>query len=81
VEPVATLRLAPGLGPGQTAGVISGPGGHLEIVGPDAAAARASLRCRVGPALYPFEVCADQFVVDGVLSLVLAGKDPAEADP
>jgi WD40 repeat protein len=81
VEPVATLRLAPGLPPGKLGGVVSGPLGHFEIVGPDAEAARAALRCRLGPALYPLEVCADQFAVEGLLSIVMAGKDPAEADP
>jgi hypothetical protein len=31
--------------------------------------------------LYPLKVCAEQFVVEGLLGVVLAGKDPAEADP
>jgi hypothetical protein len=31
--------------------------------------------------VYPLEVCAEQFVVDGLLALALSGKDPAEADP
>jgi hypothetical protein len=79
--PLATLRLAPGLGEGKLGGVISGPGGHLEVVGPDLDAARASVRCRLDGAVFPFEVCAEQFVVDGLLTIVLAGKDPAEADP
>jgi WD40 repeat protein len=79
--PAAILRVLSGLGPKALAGVIMGPRGQLELVGPDAEAAKGALRCRLGAALYPFEVCAEQFVVDGVLDLVLAGKDPAEADP
>ena len=78
---VATLRSAPGLRPGALAGIITGAGGHLELVGPDAAAARAVLRCRLGASLYPFEVCADHYVVPGLLPMVLAGQDPAEAEP
>jgi len=79
--PTAVLRAVPGLGARQLAGLVSGPGGHLEIVGPDAVAARAALRCRLGAALYPLEVCAEQFEVAGLLSMVLAGQDPAEAEP
>jgi hypothetical protein len=79
--PAAILMPVPGLGAGKVAGVVSGPGGHLEIVGPDAEAARERVWCRLGAALYPLEVCAEQFVVDGLLPMVLAGKDPAEADP
>ena len=79
--PVAILRPAPGLAAGKVAGVISGPGGHLEIVGPDAEAARGAVRCRLGAALYPLEVCAEQFMVEGLLGVVLSGQDPAEAEP
>jgi WD40 repeat protein len=79
--PAAILRPAPGLGAGKLAGVISSPGGHLEIVGPDAEAARGAIRCRLGAVLYPLDVCAEQFVVEGLLPMVLAGKDPAEAEP
>ncbi|MFT3776649.1 MAG: WD40 repeat domain-containing protein [Minicystis sp.] len=79
--PVAILRPVPGLGPGALAGLVEGPGGHLEILGPDAAAARARLRCRLGPALYPFDVCAEQFAMTKLLPLILSGQDPAEADP
>jgi hypothetical protein len=78
---VARLRPVPALPPGKLAGVVSGPGGHLELVGPDADLARAVLRCRLGSALYPFEVCAEQFVVEGLEAIVLSTKDPAEADP
>ena len=81
VGPVAILRSAPGLRPGALAGVIRGAGGYLELVGPDAVAAREMLRCRLGPALYPFEVCADRYLVPGLLPMVLAGHDPAEAEP
>ena len=79
--PVATLRGAPGMAPGAVAGLVVTEGGLLEIVGPDAAAARLVLRCRVGATLYPFEVCADHYVVPGILGMVLAGHDPAEAEP
>jgi WD40 repeat protein len=79
--PVAILRAAPGLAAGKVGGVVSGPGGHLEIVGPDAVAARGAIRCRLGAALYPLEVCAEQFLVEGLLPMVLAGQDPAEAEP
>jgi WD40 repeat protein len=78
---VATLRAAPGLRTGALAGIITGAGGHLELVGPDAAAAREVLRCRLGASLYPFEVCADHYVVPGLLPMVLGGHDPAEAEP
>jgi WD40 repeat protein len=80
-EAVAVLRPAPGLPPGKLGGVVRAPGGHLEVVGPDADLARAALRCRLGSALYPFDVCAEQFVVEGLLAIVLSGKDPAEVDP
>jgi WD40 repeat protein len=79
--PVATLAPVPGLPAGALAGVIAGPGGHLEIVGPEAAAARAVLRCRLGAALVPFEVCAEQFEMKDLLALILSGQDPAEVDP
>lgn len=79
--PVAILESAVGLHPGALAGVIRGAGGYLELVGPDAASARELLRCRLGPALYPFEVCADHYLVPGLLPMVLAGHDPAEAEP
>jgi hypothetical protein len=78
---VAVLRPAPGLRAGALAGVVTSPGGHLEVVGPDAAEARGFLRCRLGRVLYPFEVCADQFEMSGLLPLIVAGQDPAEADP
>ncbi|APR75298.1 Protein kinase [Minicystis rosea] len=79
--PVAVLRPVPGLGAGALAGLVEGPGGHLEVLGPDAAQARARLRCRLGPALYPFDVCAEQFAMSNLLPLILSGQDPAEADP
>ncbi len=79
--PLAILQPVPGLEPGKLAGIVRGPGGHLEIVGPDADAARAAVRCRLGAVLYPLEVCAEQFVVEGLLAMVLAGQDPAEAEP
>ena len=77
----ATLRLVPGLPAGALAGLVVAPSGHVELVGRDAQAARARLRGRVGDALYPFDVCADQFAMTGLLPMVLAGQDPAEADP
>ena len=55
-------RLAPGL---RASFVLSG-GDLLDVVGPDACAARAAVRCRLGHALYPLEVCADQFEVPGI---------------
>ena len=76
-EAAAVLRPAPGL---RASFVLSG-GDLLDVVGPDAAAARAAVRCRLGHALYPLEVCADQFEVPGIFRIVLAGQDPAEADP
>ncbi len=79
--PAAILRAVPGLGAHQLAGLVSGPAGHLELVGPDAAAARAALRCRLGARLYPLEVCSEQFEVPDLLEVVLAGRDPAEAEP
>jgi WD40 repeat protein len=60
--------------------VLSG-GGLVDLAGEQAGPARAAVRCRLGPALYPFDVCADQFEVPGILQIVLAGQDPAEADP
>jgi WD40 repeat protein len=78
---VGALRPMPGLPPGALAGVVETPSGHLELVGPDAAAARAVVRCRLGASLYPFEVCAEQLATAGLLGLILAGQDPAEAEP
>lgn len=80
-EPVAVLEPAPGLGTGALAGLVRTPSGHLEIIGPDAGAAREVLRCRLEEAVVPFEVCADHFEVEGLLPMVVAGKDPAEAEP
>lgn len=77
----AVLRPIPGLPQGALAGLVEAPSGHFELVGPDAPAARAALRCRIGPALYPLEVCADQFEMKDLLRVVLSGQDPAEADP
>ena len=71
-EAAAVLRPVPGM---RASLVLSG-GGLLDIVGPDAAAARASVRCLLGPALYPFDVCADQFEVPGIFQIVLAGQIP-----
>jgi hypothetical protein len=76
-EAAAVLRPVPGM---RASLVLTG-GGLLDVVGPDAAAARASVRCRLGHALYPFDVCADQFEVPGIFQIVLAGQDPAEAEP
>ncbi len=79
--PAAILGTVPGLPAGKVGGVVRGPGGHLEVVGPGAEAARAVIRCKLGEAFYPLDVCAEQFVVEGLLPMVLAGRDPAEADP
>ncbi len=82
-EAIATLR--PALAPGASlaASVITTGTGHLEVVGgiTDAAAARTALSCRLGDTLYPFAACSDQFHVPGLFTMVLAGKDPAEAEP
>ena len=78
---VTALRPAPGLPPSALAGLILAPSGHFDVVGPDAALARAALRCRLGAALYPIQVCAEQFAMSGLVPLVLAGQDPVEADP
>jgi hypothetical protein len=77
----ARLRPVPGLPPGALAGMIESSTGHFELVGPSAEAARASLRCRLGPALYPLEVCAEPFERSRLLPMILSGQDPAEADP
>jgi WD40 repeat protein len=79
--PSAILRVAPGLGAGKLGGILSGPRGHLEIIGPDAEAARASMHCLLGAVVYPLDVCAEQFTVEGLYGMALAGVDPAEADP
>jgi WD40 repeat protein len=78
---VGVLRPMPGMKPGALAGVVEAPSGHLELVGPDAAAARAGVRCRLGASLYPFEVCAEQLAMPGLLKLIVGGQDPAEAEP
>jgi hypothetical protein len=79
--PVAVLRPLPGLRPGALAGLVETPGGQLEVLGPDAEAGRAVLRCRLGAALYPFEVCAERYAMAGLLPMILSGQDPAEAEP
>jgi WD40 repeat protein len=78
---VGALRPMPGMKPGALAGVVETPSGHLELLGPDAAAARAGVRCRIGTSLYPFEVCAEQLETSGLVALLVAGQDPAEAEP
>jgi WD40 repeat protein len=62
-------------------GMVSSPGGQVDFVGAGAAQAREATSCRIGATLYPFDVCADHFQVPGMLGIVLAGKDPAEAEP
>jgi hypothetical protein len=39
------------------------------------------MRCLLGALIYPLDVCAEQFVVEGLYGMALAGIDPAEADP
>jgi len=78
---VGALRPMPGMKPGALAGVVETPSGHLELVGPDAEAARAGVRCRIGASLYPFDVCAEPLAMTGLLDLIAAGQDPAEAEP
>jgi WD40 repeat protein len=76
--PRAVAASAPG---GSASGYVSAPSGHLDLLGDDLRGARSLLLCRLGVHLYPFEVCADQFVVPGLLGIALAGQDPAEAEP
>ena len=60
--------------------VIAAADGHVDassVGGP----ASAALVCRLAGVAYPFEVCAEQFIVKDLLGVALAGRDPAEADP
>jgi WD40 repeat protein len=60
--------------------VITATDGHVDASsasGPPSVA----LVCRLGAVAYPFEVCAEQFIVKDLLGVALAGRDPAEADP
>ncbi len=60
--------------------VITAADGHVDAT-TAAGPAAAALVCRLGGVAYPFEVCAEQFIVTGLLAVALAGRDPAEADP
>jgi hypothetical protein len=60
--------------------VITSTDGHVDAT-TAAGPAAAGLVCRLGGVAYPFEVCAEQFIVTGLLGVALAGRDPAEADP
>src|SRR5262249_33944196 len=64
----AAAVLRPAEGAAGAAGVAMTPGGHVDFIG-DAAAGRAGLSCRIGTMLYPFAVCAEQFMVPGLLAL------------
>lgn len=73
----ATIRLVPG----APAAIVVSEGGYLDLLGDDVSPAKAMIRCRLGMVLYPFEVCAEQFWVSGLVPMVLRGADPAEAEP
>ncbi len=56
------------------------PDGYVELLGKEVATARVRLGCRVGPHLFPFELCAERFEVEGLLTKVLA-RDPSYRNP
>jgi WD40 repeat protein len=49
-----------------------GPEARVELFGD---AARLHLRCRVGRASYPFDLCEERFLHKGLVGAVLAGQD------
>ena len=42
---------------------------------------RDTATCRLGIVLYPLDVCAEQYQIPGLFGVVMAGLDPAEAEP
>ncbi len=60
---------------GKDAGYASSGGAtpFYEILGSDLAAARAALGCRLGDALYPFEVCGESYEASGIVSRASTG--------
>jgi WD40 repeat protein len=49
------------------------PTGHIDLLGPDACAARTYPVCRIGALVFPFDVCEERFLVPGLLAMVHAG--------
>jgi len=45
----------------------------VELIGSDPATARAALGCRLGEAMYPFEVCSDSYEAAGIVSKAATG--------
>ena len=52
---------------GTPAGVVFSGDGYVDVVGPNADVARLHVRCRVGPVMVPFPVCAERYEVTGLL--------------
>ena len=81
LRPLATLRTPFRRDERRSALSVTSDDGHVAFLGPDSAMVRASTRCRLGAMLFPFDVCAEQYELTGLLEAILAGKDPAEVDP
>jgi len=47
--------------------------GHIDIVGPDACAARAFPVCRIGTLVWPFDVCEERFYVPDLYAKRMTG--------
>ena len=69
--PVVSFRSLPDV----KNGYVWTPEGFIDFVGPDADKAKAFVHCQIGPNVYPFELCEEQFVVPGLRAKVLAGEE------
>lgn len=68
--PIATLRPVSG----KDAAYVFDPGGAIELIGGDAAEARAGTLCRIGPYTFDFAVCSERFEVPGLLVSLVAPR-------
>lgn len=49
------------------------PSGYIDILGPDACAARQYPVCRIGTLVFPFDVCEERFLVPGLVAKIHTG--------
>lgn len=65
---------------GLNAALVSTPDGKWDFNGPDASAAEAQVRCRVGSWSLPFELCRERFYAPNLAKRVLS-RDPTLLEP
>lgn len=60
--------------------IASGDTPYVEVVGPLVELAASALQCRIGPLIFPFELCRERLEVPGMVQKAIAG-DGSFADP